>query len=44
MGNDTEYGWNKDMKVPLHDKIRADLKTAMLGKDLEVRNTLRMII
>ena len=44
MGNDTEYGWNQDMKVPLHDKIRADLKTAMLGKDLEVRNTLRMII
>jgi len=44
MGNDTEYGWNQEMKVSLHDKVRADLKTAMLGKDQEVRNTLRMII
>jgi len=44
MGNDTEYGWNQEMKVALHDKVRADLKTAMLGKDQEVRNTLRMII
>ena len=44
MGNATEYGWNQDMKVSLHDKVRADLKAAMLGKDQEVRNTLRMII
>ena len=44
MGNDTEYGWSQDMKVSLHDKVRADLKAAMLGKDLEVRNTLRLIM
>ena len=44
MGNATEYGWNQDMKVSLHDKVRGDLKAAMLGKDQEVRNTLRMII
>ena len=44
MDNATEYGWNQDMKVSLHDKVRADLKAAMLGKDQEVRNTLRMII
>jgi len=40
----TEYGWNQDMKISLHDKLRTDLKSAMLNKDQEVRNTLRMII
>jgi len=44
MSNDVEYGWNQDMKVSLHDKLRTDLKSAMLNKDHEVRNTLRMII
>ena len=44
MGNDVEYGWNQDMKVSLHDKLRADLKSAMLNKDHEVRNTLRLIM
>ena len=44
MGNDTEYGWNQDMKVSLHDKIRADLKKAMLEKNQEVRNTARLIM
>ena len=44
MGNDTEYGWNQDMKVSLHDKIRADLKKAMLEKNQEVRNTMRLIM
>ena len=44
MGNDTEYGWNQDMKVSLHDKVRADLKKAMLEKNQEVRNTARLIM
>jgi hypothetical protein len=39
-----KYGWSQDMPLSLHDKIRADLKKAMLGKDQEVRNTLRLII
>jgi uncharacterized protein YqeY len=39
-----KYGWSKDMQLSLHDKLRADLKKAMLGKDQEVRNTLRLII
>ncbi len=39
-----KYGWSQDMKVSLHDKVRADLKTAMLGKDQEVRNTMRLIM
>jgi len=43
-GEKIEYGWSQDMKVSLHDKVRADLKTAMLNKDPEVRNTLRLIM
>ena len=44
MGNDVAYGWSQDMKVALHDKLRTDLKTAMLNKDEEVRNTVRLIM
>ena len=44
MGNDTEYGWRQDMRLTLHDKLRADLKKAMLNRDPEVRNTLRLIM
>lgn len=44
MSNDVEYGWSQDMQISLHDKLRTDLKSAMLNKDHEVRNTLRMII
>ena len=44
MSNDTEYGWSQDMLLVLHDKLREDLKKAMLNKDQEVRNTLRLII
>jgi uncharacterized protein YqeY len=38
------YGWNTDMPMSLLDKIRADLKQAMLQKKPEVRNTLRQIM
>ena len=38
------YGWSQDMPLSLHDKVREDLKNAMLNKDQEVRNTLRLII
>ena len=44
MVNDTEYGWSQDMQLSLHDKLRADLKKAMLANDQEVRNTLRLIM
>jgi uncharacterized protein YqeY len=44
MSNAVEYGWSQDMKISLHDKLRTDLKSAMLNKDHEVRTTLRMII
>jgi len=38
------YGWSSDNTQSLHDKIRADLKTAMLGKDNSARDTLRQIL
>ena len=40
----TNYGWTQDMPLSLHDKLRADLKKAMLDKDQAVRNTLRLIM
>ena len=44
MDRNTEYGWSQDMKLSLHDKVRADLKTAMLEKNQGVRDTLRLIM
>jgi uncharacterized protein YqeY len=44
IGETIKYGWSQDMPLSLHDKIRADLKKAMLGRDQEVRNTLRLIM
>jgi uncharacterized protein YqeY len=44
MGDNTEYGWNHDLKISLHAKLRADLKKAMLGKNELIRNTLRLIM
>jgi uncharacterized protein YqeY len=40
----TEYGWNAQMPVSLLEKIRQDLKTAMLNKDQEARNAMRLIM
>jgi uncharacterized protein YqeY len=39
-----EYGWDKDMPMPLHEKIKQDLKIAMKKKDHEVKNALRLIM
>ncbi len=44
MSDEVAYGWSQDMKVTLHDKLRADLKKAMLEKNQEARNTLRLIM
>lgn len=38
------YGWNQDMAMPLQEKIRADLKQAMLNRDNGARDTLRQIM
>ena len=43
-GETKEYGWNQEMQISLHDKLRADLKKAMLEKNEQVRNTLRLIM
>jgi uncharacterized protein YqeY len=38
------YGWNKEMSMLLLEKLKADLKTAMINKDSEGRNTVRLIM
>jgi uncharacterized protein YqeY len=39
-----KFGWDKDMPMSLHAKIKLDLKTAMLKKKVEVKNALRQIM
>ena len=39
-----QYGWNQSMLVTLQAKLREDLKKSMLSKDIEVRNTMRLIM
>jgi len=39
-----EYGWNVSMGTSLYDKIRQDMKKAMLKKDMAVRDTMRLIM
>ena len=41
---DTDYGWDAQMPLSLLEKIRQDLKTAMLNKDQEARNAMRQIM
>ena len=38
------YGWDKDMQIPLIKKLKDDLKKAMLGKDNQVRDAIRLIM
>ncbi len=40
----TEYGWDAQMPISLLEKIRQDLKTAMLKKDQDARNAMRQIM
>jgi len=42
--NSNEYGWNASMEISLYDKIRQDMKTAMIQKDTAVRDTMRLIM
>ena len=39
-----EYGWDASMGVSLYDKIRQDMKNAMIKKDTAVRDTMRLIM
>ena len=44
MSDHTEYGWNPEMSLSLPGKIKQDLKTAMLSKNQEARNAMRLIM
>lgn len=39
-----EYGWDPSMGISLYDKIRQDMKHAMVHKDNAVRDTMRLIM
>ncbi len=39
-----ECGWNQDMDILLHEKIKLDLKNSMLQKQNHIRDTLRVIM
>ncbi len=39
-----EYGWDASMGIPLYNKIRQDMKGAMIKKDTLVRDTMRLIM
>lgn len=38
------YGWDASMGISLYDKIRQDMKNAMINKDTAVRDTMRLIM
>ena len=44
MSDSTEYGWNQEMPLSLVEKVKQDLKRAMLNKDQEARNAMRLIM
>jgi uncharacterized protein YqeY len=44
MSDSTEYGWKPEMPLSLLEKIKQDLKKAMLNKDREARNAMRQIM
>lgn len=39
-----DYGWNQEMDMTLLVKLKADLKTAMLGKDTQARDAIRQVM
>lgn len=39
-----KYGWDASMEISLYDKVRLDMKTAMVKKDTAVRDTMRLIM
>ena len=38
------HGWDKNTQMPLLKKLKDDLKKAMLGKDNQARDTIRIIM
>jgi len=43
-GIKNEYGWDNALGISLYDKIRQDMKSAMIKKDTGVRDTMRLIM
>ena len=39
-----EFGWNQDMDISLHDKIKLDLRNSMLQKKNDIRDAIRVIM
>lgn len=44
MESEYKYGWNEDLKQPLVQKMKQDLKHSMLKKDEAVRDAIRVIM
>lgn len=38
------FGWDRSAGIPLRDKIKADLKSALKSRNNDVRDTLRLIM
>ncbi len=39
-----DYGWNQEMTMTLLEKLKADLKSAMLAKDTPARDAIRQVM
>jgi hypothetical protein len=39
-----EFGWSRNTGISLHDKIKLDLKNAMLQKQNDIRDAIRVIM
>ena len=42
--NEGAHGWSQDMEISLYDKIKHDLKSAMLQKQNHVRDAIRVVM
>lgn len=40
----SDFGWNQEMAMPLLEKMKADLKTAMLSKNTVARDAIRQVM
>jgi len=38
------YGWNQDMKIPILEKLKSDLKMALKSKDSGLKDAIRLIM
>ena len=43
-GQSREFGWSQNAGISLHDKIKLDLKNAMLQKQNDIRDAIRVIM